>query len=114
MLLGMDVVNLHPTAIVTRGDQRLLDSNFGTGKILVGSVSGRPEEGLHVHAVMLTRARWTLPVGGLVAKIEDRLPAFLELEDLPPRTLPLCRTCKGCSSCSFRSEAFSPEEKKSV
>ena len=114
MLLGMDVVNLHPTAIATRGDQRLLESGFGTGRILVGAVPGRPEQGLHVHAVMLTGARWSLPPGAIVSKLEDRLPSLLELEDLQPMVQPLCRTCKGCSSCSFRGSTFTPEEAKSV
>ena len=79
-----------------------------------GAVPGRPQEGLHVHAVMLTAARWTLPPGAIVSKLEDRLPALLELEDMQPIVKPLCRTCKGCSTCSFRSDTFTPEEKKSV
>merc|ERR1711867_397986 len=114
VLMGMDVVNLHPTARVTRGQQRLLDSGFGSGQILVGSVPGRPAGGLHVHAVMLTQARWTLPPGAVVTAMEDRLPKFLDLEDLEPVPQPLCKECKGCGTCSFRASVFTPEEKKSV
>merc|ERR1711867_50385 len=110
----MDVVNLHPTTKVTRGQQRLMTSSFGTGHILVGAVPGQASAGLHVHAVMLTQARWKLPPGGVVMSMEDKLPRFMELDDLEPMHQPLCRDCKGCGTCTFRAGTFTPEEKKSV
>ena len=40
ILLGMDIVGLHPLAIRTAGNRRLMESQFGTGKLLVGKVPG--------------------------------------------------------------------------
>ena len=67
-----------------------------------------------MHAVMLTSARWKLPAGGIVSQIEDRIPAFLDFDDMEPVVKPLCRDCRGCGTCTFRAGALTPEEKKSV
>ena len=42
------------------------------------------------------------------------MPEFFEVMDMEPKHIPLCRDCKGCSSCPYRAENFSPEEQRSV
>ena len=114
VLLGMDVVAWHPRDVATRGNRRLLSSDFGTGTMLVGAVPGVSCGALDANAVMLTQARWDLPARAVVSRVSDRLPEFLELEDLRPVHIPLCRDCRGCGTCTFRKGAFSPAEAKSV
>ena len=40
LLLGMDVVGLHPSKVRTVGHRMLMQSQFGTGHLLVGNVPG--------------------------------------------------------------------------
>merc|ERR1711867_145691 len=51
LLVGMEMVAAHPTEIATVGNQRLLKSKFGSGKMLVGQVAGGLPSVLNAHAV---------------------------------------------------------------
>ena len=118
ILLGMDVVGMHPVESKTRGNQRLMLSQFGKGKLLVGAVPGRNCPHLDVNAVRLSQGSWDLPPGATVSHAAARVVGFSELQDLEPEPLRSCQTCRdrcrGCKSCTFRAANLSIAEIDSV
>ena len=118
ILLGMDVVGLHPVEGVTRGNQRMMISQFGKGKMLVGAVPGVNCAHLDVNAVRLSQGCWELPPGAVVTHASAKVTSFDEFEDMQPEPLLSCRACKerckGCRSCNFRAANLTEQEIESV
>ena len=69
ILLGMDVIGLHPTEARTCGNQRMLYSQFGRKRLLVGAVPGQACSHLDINAVRLSQGSWELPDGAQVNHI---------------------------------------------
>ena len=123
LLLGMDVVGLHPVTIRTEGNQRVMGTKFGVGKLLVGVVPGVESQQVNAAAARLSRGSWERPVEGIVHRVQA-YPAPLhspsdlkpfkeklsqaanihsldtveqawqeEMKDLEPRPLRSCRPC---------------------
>ena len=70
LLLGMDVVGLHPVTIRSEGNQRLLNTKFGVGKLLVGCVPGTEVQQVNASAARLSRGSWDKPVNGVVHRVQ--------------------------------------------
>merc|ERR1711867_285771 len=114
----MDVIGLHPTALRTEGNCRVLQSDFGVGKLLVGTVPGQEGMELNANATRLSQGSWELPQGAKVHHSAARIADFYELEDLEPEPRASCRSCKRltkeCPQCSYRGGKFTLEELESV
>ena len=61
LLLGMDVVGLHPSKIRTVGHRMLMSSQFGTGRLLVGNVPGNHCGAVNATAMRYARGSWEVP-----------------------------------------------------
>merc|ERR1711867_57671 len=114
LLVGMEMVAAHPTDLTTVGSQRLMKSRFGSGRMLVGVVPGGEGMVMSVEVMHVSRGSWELPVGATLVRQQDKLAHFFELDDMEADPLALCRTCKGCASCTFRASTMSPLELESV
>ena len=115
----MDVVGIHPTEVRTVGNRRLLQSQFGTGMMIVGNVPGDRCGEVNATATRYARGSWEVPqesVAFVHAVIER--PAFEELQELEPEPLGSCRACqtraKDCPECSFRGGTLTLQELESV
>ena len=84
VLMGMDLVGLHPREERTVGNQRLLASQFGKGKLLVGAVPGTACGHLDANAIKLSQGTWELPPGATVSHSMVKVSMLTEFEDLQP------------------------------
>merc|ERR1711867_413581 len=85
LLLRMDVVGIHPTEVRTVGNCRLLQSQFGMGKLIVGNVPGDRCGEVNATATKYARGSWDVSEES-VAFVHAALqrPAFDDLEELQP------------------------------
>ena len=106
ILFGMDVVGLHPVAVRTVGNKRVLSSKFGSGGLLVGAVPGHTSMELNANAIKLAQGTWDPPIEATISHAAAQVPQFIELQDLEPVPLASCRSCtkisEDCPMCSFR------------
>merc|ERR1711867_316802 len=119
LLLGMDVVGLHPVKVRAVGHRMLLSSQFGTGRLLVGNVPGDRCGAVNATAMRYARGSWEAPtheVAHVRTLAADRI--FEELQDLEAEPLSSCRACvrrtKDCPECSYRGGSLTLQELQSV
>ena len=66
VFLGMDVIGMFPVPIQTMGNQRVLSTNFGVGKLLVGCVPGVETHQISAAASRLAKGSWEKPTVGVI------------------------------------------------
>merc|ERR1711867_76616 len=119
LLLGMDVVGLHPVKVRAVGHRMLLASQFGTGQLLVGNVPGDRCGAVNATAMRYARGSWEAPSHEVAhVRVASSPLLFEELEDLDVEPLSSCRACvrrsKDCPECSFRGGSLTLQELQSV
>ena len=118
LLLGADVLGLHPITQRSAGHRRVMASQFGSGALLMGPVPGLPVEEADANAVRLARGRWELPEGATVSHLTAVPTPYEEFEDLEAATLRACRACRRnafkCPECSFCGGNLTLEEREAV
>ena len=116
LLIGQNFRKLQPTGGVDVGNLRLVDSLFGSGKILTGTDSRLGAGGQKVTpaAQRMAQAVLEMPKTGSIFHIDVKLPSFFEAEDLGCSPAKQCSSCKTCTNCRFRGENLSPMEAEVV
>merc|ERR1711867_414074 len=119
LLLGMDVVGLHPVKVRAVGHRMLLSSLFGTGHLLVGNVPGDRCGAVNATAMRYARGSREAPEHEIAhVRTMDAENLFEELRDLEAEPLSSCRAClkrtKDCPECSYRGGSLTLQELQSV
>ena len=115
VLLGMELRGMHPVAVETQGNLRLVESQFGTGWIMTGATPGEHQgESVCAMAVKLSRASLSPPIKARIHHTLSRFPDFIELEEEEAARIKACRQCRGCMECKFRSQGLSQAERDSI
>ena len=79
VLLGLESVSLHPVAIETRGELRLMESQFGTGRVLCGALPGSLSgQDITDSAHYLSRATLERPIVAQVSHVSNIFHTFLK------------------------------------
>ena len=118
LLLGADVLGLHPRPRHVVGNKWVMELRFGSGAFLMGAVPGTATREMNANAVRLSKGSWELPLGAKIHHILVERPDFEEFEDLAARQIRSCRGCAGalpyCPECSFWGAQLTLEEQDSV
>ena len=123
ILLGQDYAGFLPRVERTEGHLLLLRSQFGSGLLLSGRTD---QEGGVVCEHLLTdkateysRGKRKLPAAAVVVNyIQDRLPSFMEAEELACAPMPACQehreSLNNCRECRYRGEKVSKAERSAL
>ena len=104
VLLGTNVLSMHPCDLECKGNLRVMSSSFGTGYILTGS-----------HPCIKTDHLIWSDSAAAIRHSVNRISIkpqydFLEQDLLGVQTPRRCNNCQNCSECSFRSQQLSLQE----
>ena len=95
MLFGMDAIGMFPEDVKTMGNQRVLATRFGVGKLLVGCVPGVGTQQVNATAARLARGTWTRPTEGIIHRVEVSVPEIPQVK--PPTRLAKQEVLVGCA-----------------